>query len=693
MFDLLLELFSEEIPARMQRRAADDMKDLITKGLLDAGLTYKSCHRHWTPRRLTLDLRGLSECTAEIIEERKGPRTNAPKRAIQGFLDSVGLTSIDDVEVRADLKKGSYFVAVVRKPGQAAENIIAELVPKVVRNFPWAKSQRWGSGTLRWVRPLRSILCSIKPVAAEPKIIAFDVDGIHSGNFTFGHRFLAPESIVPECFTDYRQKLKVAKVVLDAEQRKEMIRSDANNLAYSQGLELVEDPNLVEEVSGLVEFPVTLMGEFAEAYLVIPDEVIRLTIKQNQKCFVLRDNEGLLSNKFIVTSNIEAIDGGSEIINGNQRVINARLSDAKFFLETDLAVVRDTNGFENWVKKLDTTTFHTKIGTLGQRVGRIKSLAKKLCKVTEANVVEVDRAAHLAKADLNSSMVCEFPDLQGTMGRIYAEKIGEPTSVARAIEEHYYPQGPNSSVPFDPVTVTVALADKLDVLISFWAINETPTGSKDPFALRRAALGVTRLIIENALRVHLQDFGVSTSLLSFLQERLKNYLRKAGVRYDVIQAVLKPGNDDFYTTVQRIKALAAFLDTSDGLRLSANIKRVKNISEGINATEKCTANTINPNLFKIAEEKNLYNSLRKTEEFTGRALEKGNYAMALQSTAEMNVLIDQFFKAVMVNSSDPTLQANRIALMNRISLVGLMVADFSKLKQLQKSPTTPKQVG
>jgi glycyl-tRNA synthetase beta chain len=447
-------------------------------------------------------LRGLTTRSADVSEERKGPRTDAPEKAIAGFLRGAGLESIDQAEVRTDPKKGDFYVAVIEKPGRSAEAIIADIMPEIVRNFPWPKSQRWGNGTLRWVRPLRSILCTFGPETEEPEIVRFEIGGIASGNTTYGHRFHAPDAIKVKRFEDYAASLEAAHVVLDAERRKEMIETDAKNLAFAQGLELVEDPGLLEEVSGLVEYPVTLMGEFDKAFLDIPDEAIRLTIKDNQKCFVLRDGEKL-SNKFILVSNIEARDGGAEIVRGNQKVVNARLSDAKFFWETDLKAATSDGGFEQWLNKLEDVTFHAKLGSQAERVERIAALARELATVTGADPEKAERAARLAKADLNSAMVYEFPELQGMMGRIYAERAGEDASVAAAIEEHYKPQGPSDDVPRDPVSVTVALADKLDLLTGFWAIDEKPTGSKDPFALRRAALGVIRLVMENDLRLGL----------------------------------------------------------------------------------------------------------------------------------------------------------------------------------------------
>ncbi|MER8444111.1 glycine--tRNA ligase subunit beta [Mesorhizobium sp. M1066] len=528
MPDLLLELRSEEIPARMQRKAAGDLRKMLTDGLVEAGLTYEAAREYWTPRRLTLDIRGLTARSKDISEEIKGPSTSAPEQAVQGFLRKAGLSSIAEAHTHSDPKKGDFYVAHISKPGRAAEQIIAELVPGIIRNFPWPKSMRWGPasakpGSLRWVRPLQSILCTFGPETEEPVVVDFEIDGLRSGNITYGHRFHAPDAITVRRFDDYVSKLEAAKVVLDADRRKEIILADARNLAFANGLDLVEDDGLLEEVSGLVEWPVVLMGEFEEAFLAIPAEVIRLTIRANQKCFVTRPQgvDDALSNRFILTANIEARDGGKEIAHGNGKVVRARLSDALYFWTTDQGDLPDLDQlrasgekFELDLKKpldqrmarLDhlAVTFHAKLGTQGERVERIARLAEELAPIVGADPALARRAAVLAKADLTTEVVGEFPELQGAMGRKYALLQGEHASVAAAVEEHYKPQGPSDYVPSDPVSVAVALADKLDTLVGFWAIDEKPTGSKDPYALRRAALGVVRIIVENGIRLTLR---------------------------------------------------------------------------------------------------------------------------------------------------------------------------------------------
>ncbi|WP_376705663.1 glycine--tRNA ligase subunit beta [Mesorhizobium sp. ISC25] len=593
MPDLLLELRSEEIPARMQRKAAGDLKKLLTDGLVEAGLTYEAAREYWTPRRLTLDIRGLTARSKDISEEIKGPSTKAPEQAVQGFLRKAGLASIAEAHVHSDPKKGDFYVAHISRPGRPAEQIIAELVPGIIRNFPWPKSMRWGPasakpGSLRWVRPLQSILCTFGPETEEPVVVDFEIDSIRSGNVTYGHRFHAPGAITVRRFDDYVAKLEAAKVVLDADRRKEIILADARNLAFASGLDLVEDEGLLEEVSGLVEWPVVLMGEFEQDFLAIPAEVIRLTIRANQKCFVTRPHGAgeELSNRFILTANIEAKDGGKEIAHGNGKVVRARLSDALYFWKTDQGDLPDLDQLQASAEKfgldlkkpldqrmarLDhlNVTFHAKLGTQGERVERIARLAEELAPIVAQSISPLEgemagrpegvasagatrpdvskqeevgaprettpsvafgdisptrgeitalarRAAVLAKADLTTEVVGEFPELQGAMGRKYALLQGEHPSVAAAIEEHYKPQGPSDRVPTDPVSIAVALADKLDTLVGFWAIDEKPTGSKDPYALRRAALGIVRLVLENGLTLRLFDL-IDTAAQSYAE--------------------------------------------------------------------------------------------------------------------------------------------------------------------------------
>ncbi|MCT8266986.1 glycine--tRNA ligase subunit beta [Afifella sp. JA880] len=703
MPDLLIELFSEEIPARMQARAAEDLKRLVTDGLVEAGLTYEGAKGFATPRRLALTVHGVTARSADVKEERKGPRVGAPEKALEGFLRSAGLASIDDAKIESDPKKGDFYVAVIEKPGRAAEEIVAELLPQVIRNFPWPKSMRWGAasapkdsafaaadalgtGSLRWVRPLRSILCMFGPETEDPEIVPFKVGDIESGNVTYGHRFMAPDAIRVRRFDDYVPKLEAAKVVLDPERRRNIIATEAKNLAFAQGFEVVEDAGLIDETAGLVEWPVVLMGRFDEAFLEIPEEVIRLTIRQNQKCFVLRGADGALTNRFLLVSNIEARDGGKEIIAGNERVIAARLSDARFFYEQDLATP-----LGEWGAKLEAVTFHDKLGTQAERVARIATLAGALAPVVDAKAEEAERAAKLAKADLPTGMVGEFPELQGVMGRYYAKAQGEAANVADAIRDHYKPQGPGDAVPTEPVAMAVALADKLDTLTGFWAIDEKPTGSKDPFALRRAALGVIRIVLENGLRLPLLplfskrlDETTSADLLAFFADRLKVHLRDQGARHDLIDAVFAlPGQDDLLMVVRRVEALAGLLASDDGQNLLTSYRRAANI---LRAEEKKDGKsyTGEPDHALIHEkgeaaERELLAVIENVEAHVEKHLKLEDFSCAMASLAELRPAVDAFFDHVTVNAEDTNLRENRLKLLNRIREAMHGVADFSKI--------------
>jgi len=738
MPDLLLELRSEEIPARMQRKAAGDLRKMVTDGLVEAGLTYEVAREYWTPRRLTLDIRGVTARSKDVREEIKGPSTSAPEQAVQGFLRKAGLTDISQAHVHSDPKKGDFYVAHLVKQGRAAEEIIAEIVPAAIRSFPWPKSMRWGAasakpGALRWVRPLQSIICTFGPETAEPVVVDFDIDGIRSGNVTYGHRFHAPDAITVRRFDDYVTKLEAAKVILDAERRKEIIATDARNLAFASGLELVEDEGLLEEVSGLVEWPVVLMGEFEHDYLQIPAEVIRLTIRANQKCFVVRPQgaDDALANRFLLTANIEATDGGAEIARGNGKVVRARLSDALYFWKTDQGNLPDLGELKGSAEKLGldlakpldqrmarldhlNVTFHAKLGTQGERVERIARLAEELAPTVGADPALARRAALLAKADLQTEVVGEFPELQGAMGRKYALLQGEDPAVAAATEEHYKPQGPSDHVPTAPVSIAVALADKLDTLTGFWAIDEKPTGSKDPYALRRAALGVIRIIIENGVRLELRHaiaeakrflglYGeVKTSdasvrsallraanivfepdLLAFLHDRLKVYLRDKGARHDLIDAVLASGegaaNDDLLLVVSRVAALGVFLDSEDGKNLLAGTKRAANILAAEEKKGAVVPADVDPALLSDPAEKALSTAVNTAEAEAAKAIALQDFAGAMQALSALRGPVDAFFEAVMVNVDDADVRANRLALLSRIRAATGQVADFSRI--------------
>ncbi|MQB03309.1 glycine--tRNA ligase subunit beta [Agrobacterium tumefaciens] len=715
MPDLLLELRSEEIPARMQRKAAGDLKKLVTDALVERGLTYEGAREYWTPRRLTLDIRGLNARSADVREEKKGPRTDANEKAIEGFLRGAGLNDVSEAQVVSDPKKGDFYIAIINKPGRPAEEIIAEVMPGIIRSFPWPKSMRSGpasmpkgssyagiegkgSESLRWVRPLQSIVCLFGPEHDETQVIPFVIDGIVAGNVTYGHRFHAPGPITVRRFEDYVSNLEKAKVILDADRRKDIILHDAKDLAFANGLELVEDEGLLEEVSGLVEWPQVLMGTFEEDYLQIPAEIIRLTIKTNQKCFVTR-NQGAeegLSNRFILISNIEASDGGKEIIHGNGKVVRARLSDARHFWNRDqgdlpdLETLKDSAAkfgldlkkpLDQRMAKLDAlnVTFHAKLGTQGQRVARIRELAKALAPVVGADADLVDRAVVLAKADLRTEAVGEFPELQGLMGRKYATLQGENESVAAAIEDHYKPQGPSDRLPADKVAITVALADKLDTLVGFWAIDEKPTGSKDPFALRRAALGVVRILLEKNVRLPLLSVAKDIDLLSFFHDRLKVYLRDLGARYDLIDAVLTPESDDLLMIARRVEALTAFITGEDGRNLLAGAKRATQLLAAEEKKGTVVANSVSEELLKLDAEKALYAAIKTASADAAKAVETEDFRSAMQALSTLRAPVDKFFEDVLVNDEDAAIRANRLALLKTIREATGTVADFSKI--------------
>ena len=762
MPDLLLEFFSEEIPARMQAKAAEDLQRLVTGRLVDAGLVYEGAKAFATPRRLALCVQGLPVRQPDAREEKRGPRVGAPDNAVAGFLKSAGLASIDQATVQKDPKKGDFYVALIEKPGRPALEVIAEIVPEVVRAFPWPKSMRWGArsqkpGALGWVRPLHSIVATFGPETEVPDVVPFAIDGIAAGDLTHGHRFLAPEPLRVRRLDDYVAKLEAAKVVLDPARRQEIILADARNLAFAQGFELIEDAGLLAEVAGLVEWPVVLMGAYDEAFLSIPPEVIRTTIRNNQKCFVLRKPDGALANRFILVANTEAADGGKAIVAGNERVIRARLADAKFFYETDLKVP-----LENRLPKLKEIVFHEKLGTQYERMERIERLAgeiagilssqpnfftgrtltaDELAREQETFRNNVRRAARLAKADLVTEMVGEFPELQGLMGKYYALAQGEDASVARAIEEHYKPLGPADRVPADPVSVAVALADKIDTLVGFWAIEEKPTGSKDPYALRRAALGIIRIVLDNGLRLALESFGVQHAwclhgelaktgdleltgyrsrsaldmareilagrhgydpeqeslgmlilvsgvvdpvygLLAFLADRLKVQLREQGARHDLVDAVFAlKGQDDLVLIVRRVEALAKFLATDDGKNLLAGYKRATNI---IRIEEKKDQRQYrgapDPELYQQTEERELALSIAAAKQEAEAAVAREDFEGAMHAIASLRPSVDAFFDKVTVNVEMPDRRENRLKLLNEIRDATGAVADFLKIE-------------
>ncbi len=669
MPELLIELFSEEIPARMQQKAADDLRQIVTNALVGQGLTYEGAQAHGGARRLVLSIEGLDAKAADVNEERKGPRTDAPQPAIDGFLKSTGL-SLDQLKVQDD-KKGQFYLAVMRKPGRAATEIIAEIVPDTIRKFPWPKSMRWGSGSLRWVRPLHSIICTF-----DGEVVPFEIEGIRSGNTTRGHRFMGPQSIEVRRFEDYALKLSRAFVIVDAAARVETIRTEARNLAFAQGLELIEDEGLLKETAGLVEWPVVLMGSFDESFLSVPPEVIATSIKTHQKCFALRNAmTGRLANRYLLVSNLVARDGGRTIIEGNNKVIAARLSDARFFWDQDRKAK-----LSDWASKLDAITFHAKLGSQGERVTRIERLAAEIARTIGADAEKAMLAARLSKADLVTGMVGEFPELQGLMGRYYALDQGVDPDVADAIRDHYKPVGPSDSIPVSRVGQAVALADKLDTLTGFWSIDEKPTGSKDPYALRRAALGVIRIILDKGLRLPLAFCG--EDLLAFFADRLKVHLKEQGARHDLIDAVFALGNqDDLVMIVKRVEALSTFLETDDGKNLLAGVKRAANI---LRIEEKKDGVThdgdVHISQLIKGEEKALHSAITQAVGQARRAVEQEDFEGAMAAIAKLRAPVDAFFEHVTVNDKDATFRENRLRLLNRIRAATAEVADFSKIE-------------
>ena len=691
MPDLLIELFSEEIPARMQARAREDLKSLVTNGLVEAGLTYASAGAFSTPRRLTLTIEGLTAESKPVREERKGPAATAPQAAIEGFLRSTGLT-LDQLERRAD-KKGETLYAVIEKPGRAAPAIIAEVLEAAIRNFPWPKSMRWGAGTLKWVRPLHSILCLLGDETGS-SVVPLSVEGITSGNTTEGHRFLSPGRFAVTGFDDYAAKLKRAHVVLDTAEREAAIWQGAQNLAFAAGMEVVEDKGLLAEVAGLVEWPVPLLGRIADDFLHLPPEVLQTSMKEHQKFFSVRNPKTGRIEGFVTVANTQPADHGATILKGNKQVLTARLSDARFFYENDLRVAKA--GMGEWLDGLKSVTFHNKLGSQADRIARIAALAREIAPLVGADADLAEQAANLAKADLRSAMVGEFPELQGLMGLYYARAAGLPDAVALAARDHYSPLGPTDTVPTDPVSVAVALTDKIDTLTGFWAIDEKPTGSKDPFALRRAALGVIRLVLGNGVKgsiFTLLQHGLSLNsagdnvipakdLISFFHDRLKVFLKDQGIRHDVIDACLAmPGNDDLTLLVKRAEALAAFLKTEDGPNLLQGYKRANTILSQAEAKDGVEYSFgADVKFAETDEERALFTALDQAEAAITPAMAAEDFPAAMQAMAQLRAPIDAFFTAVQVNADNQIVRRNRLNLLHRIRAICSGVADLTKIE-------------
>ncbi|ABG31555.1 glycine--tRNA ligase subunit beta [Roseobacter denitrificans] len=727
MPDLLIELFCEEIPARMQRRAAQDLQKLVTDGLVEAGLTYASAAAFSTPRRLTLTLEGVLAASPTTVEERKGPKADAPDKAIEGFLRGAGVAR-EALETR-DTPKGPVLFAKITKEGRPAAQIVAEVLEKTIRNFPWPKSMRWGAGTLRWVRPLHSILCILSDEAGT-QVVPLSVDHITAGDHTQGHRFMAPDRFTVTGFDDYAAKLKRAFVVLDPAERADMIWHDATNQAFANGLEVVEDAALLAEVAGLVEWPVVLMGRIGDDFLDLPPEVLQTSMKEHQKFFSVRNPKTGRIERFVTVANRDTADNGATILAGNEKVLSARLADAKFFWDNDLRVAKA--GMGDWLKALENVTFHNKLGTQAERIARVAALARELAPMVGADSDEAEEAARFAKADLSSEMVYEFPELQGLMGRYYLKAAGKSDAIAAAAEEHYAPLGPSDAVPTASVSVAVALADKLDQFTGMWAANELPTGSKDPYALRRAALSTIRLILENRLKLPLKNLleisfsdryeiaklevkrsvervahryptekaelkkileeellKISSTvdtrkngLSEFFHDRLKVYLRDQGIRHDVIDAcIAMPGNDDLTLLVKRAKALSDVVGTEDGENLIQGFKRANNIltqaqeADGVEYSYGADAK-----FAETDEERALFKALDTAEAIITPAMKSEDFATAMSAMATLRAPIDAFFEAVQVNSDNPTVRRNRLNLLNRITQICLSVADLTRIE-------------
>lgn len=688
MAELLLEIFSEEIPARMQARAAEDLQRLVTDGLARNGLTFDAARAYVTPRRLVLVIEGLPVAGPDVSEERRGPRVGAPEQAMAGFLHSTGM-NVEQLEKR-DTGKGEFYFATINRKGRLTVDAAKDAIQAAMAEFPWPKSQRWGANAVRWVRPLQSILClfdgDLVPVSFGP---------ITAGNVSRGHRFMAPAEFSVRDFADYAAKLAAAKVVLDPVERRHSILSQAEACAEAEGLTLRADDGLLAEVTGLVELPKVRIGTIDDKFMGVPQEVLITSMRSHQKYFSLMNGEKLAS-RFLVVSNMDSADGGAAVIAGNERVLRARLSDAAFFWDTDRKVRLDSR-----IAKLGERLFYAKLGTMEDKVQRMRVLARHLTAfVTGVSAVDAERAAQLAKADLSTEMVGEFPELQGIMGRYYALNDGEKPDVADAIAEHYSPLGPSDRVPNAPVSVCVALADKIDSLVGFFAIDEKPTGSKDPFALRRAALGVIRLVVENGLRVPLFNFFqfahgqykpgtltresklVANDLLDFFADRLKVHLKEKGVRHDLVNAVFALGDeDDLVRLLARVQALGDFLSTDDGANLlvahrrAANIVRIEEKKDGITY-----AGPVDEACLRQDEEKALYDALGKVRPAVVQSLKIENFADAMAALAGLRQPVDAFFDKVTVNADDAVLRVNRLKLLAEIGAAMGEVADFSKIE-------------
>ena len=685
MAELFLEIISEEIPARMQARAAVEFDNLVCKGLKDSGLKFKNSNNFVTPRRLILIIEGLPIETPDISEERRGPRTDAPEKAVEGFLNSIG-SSLEDVEKR-ETEKGEFYFALIEKKGEKTFNVLKSLIETALLTLSWPKSMRWADHSVRWVRPMQKIICLF-----DAEVVPITYGPIKADKYTLGHRFLTNAPIEVKDFADYKKSLEIGHVLIDPEERRERIKAEVNSLCDQEKLVMVEDSVLLEEVAGLVEWPVVLMGSIDKQFMDLPPEVLETTMRKNQKYFALKTKNDEFASKFIVVTNKQTPDGGKAILSGNERVLRARLADAKFFWEKDQ---RQT--LKSRIPQLKNITFHAKLGTLEEKVTRVEILALELAGITRADKKMVQSASRLAKADLSTAMVNEFTNLQGIMGRYYALNDGEQIEIANAIADHYSPQGPSDSCPDAPVSVALALADKIDTLLGFWAINEKPTGSKDPFALRRAALGIIRLVIENKLSLSLTNFfeiawktgnysgnknEIFDDLLSFFADRLKAYLKADGIRHDLVSALFAIGNeDDFTRLLARVKALADFINSDDGTNLLIAYRRAINILRIEEKKDNQSYNIIpDPKQLEQDEEKNLEAALSIVVDEIPQNLADESYSKVMSQLAGLRVPIDRFFDKVTVNCEDRKLRVNRLGLLSQIRDTMDQIADFSQIE-------------
>jgi glycyl-tRNA synthetase beta chain len=688
MPQLLFELFSEEIPARMQRRAADDLKRLAADALKEASLSFGEMHCFATPRRLALIIDGLPEAQPDVKEEKRGPRTDAPQKAIDGFLRANGI-AIDACEKR-ELGKGEFWFAVIERTGRATGEVLAQILPDLLHKLPWQKSMRWGENSFRWVRPLQRVMC-----VYDGELLTIDTpDGIPCGNVTSGHRFLSPNIFEVGYFGDYEKTLQLNKVILRGKMRRDVIEQKADQLAEEAGFTVKRDAALLAEIGGLVEWPVVLMGKIDAVFMELPEEVLVTSMRSHQKYFAVEDKDGKLGPRFIVVANMEAEDGGAAIIAGNERVLRARLSDAIFFWDKDRK-----QKLEAGLMPLRNMVFHEKLGSLADKVSRLEALAIEIADyIPEADAASVRQAAMLCKADLTTGMVGEFPELQGIMGRYYAKGEGVDDAIADAIAGHYAPAGPDDVCPSAPVTLAVSLADKIDTLVGFFGIDEKPTGSRDPYALRRAALGVIRMILENGLRVPLADIfakaashydaslapteQIVADLLAFFADRLKVHLRGQGVRHDFVSAVFALGDQqDLSDVVDRAKALQEFLETDDGANLLAAYKRATNIvqiEEKKDAQSYGGTNELYPGM--ETSETTLFEYLGEAASGAKEAIDLGDYKGAMEAMSRLRKPIDDFFDNVTVNAEDAELRTNRLRLLAQFRSTLGEVAAFGEIE-------------